>query len=160
MGDTLSKLLEPIASQFRSLNLPEPITHWGHPLMMGIVMFVMGSFVAYAGWQIRLNPDQEIVAKSKSDHRKIAPLMFLFMAMGYTGGILSLVMQEKSILASPHFWTGSIVLTLLAINGGLSLSGFAGNNPNIKSAHAYLGSIAVGIMVLHAIFGLKLGLSI
>ena len=27
----LSELLEPIASQFRSLGIPEPITHWGHP---------------------------------------------------------------------------------------------------------------------------------
>ena len=29
-----------------SLGIPEPIVHWGHPLMMGIVVFVMGSAVA------------------------------------------------------------------------------------------------------------------
>ncbi len=47
----LTEVLEPIAAQFRSLGIPEPIVHWGHPLMMAIVVFVMGSFVGFAGWR-------------------------------------------------------------------------------------------------------------
>ncbi|WP_293110819.1 DUF4079 domain-containing protein, partial [Moorena sp. SIO3I6] len=62
-----------------------------------------------------------------SDHRKIAPWMFIFIAGGYTGGVLSLVMQYQPILESPHFWTGSIVLILLAANGVIALTGFGGN---------------------------------
>lgn len=155
----LSEVLEPIASQFRSLGLPEPIVHWGHPLMMGIVIFVMGSYVGWSGWRGRVASDKDAAIKGRSDHRKLAPWMFLFMALGYTGGVLSLVMQRQPILESPHFWTGSILLVLLALNGTLSL-GFQGDRLTLQAAHAYIGTVALGLMLLHALLGLKLGLSI
>ncbi len=158
----LNELLEPIASQFRAMGIPEPITHWGHPLMMGIVVFVMGSFVGITGWRGRLltqtEPDAAI--KNRSDHSKIAPLMFLFMALGYTGGLLSLVIQQHNVLESPHFWTGSLVLILLALNGLISATKFGGNQAALRTAHAYLGSLALVVMFLHAFLGLQLGLSI
>lgn len=158
----LTDILEPIASQFRNMGIPEPIVHWGHPLMMGIVVFVMGSFVGFTGWRGRLATDQdkEVAIKSKVDHRTLAPWMFLFMALGYTGGLLSLVMQHQPILKSPHFWTGSIALIVLAINGIISLTGFGGNKAVLRTIHAYLGSTALCILLLHAVLGLKLGLSI
>ncbi|MEG4959200.1 MULTISPECIES: DUF4079 domain-containing protein [unclassified Microcoleus] len=156
----LSELLEPIASQFRSLGIPESITHWGHPVMMGIVVVAMGSFVGYTGWQGRLAPDKDVALKSRSDHRKLAPWMFLFLALGYTGGLLSLVMQHQPVMESPHFWTGSTVLVLLAVGSLISLTGFGGNKPALRAVHAYLGTTALALMVLHAAFGLKLGLSI
>ena len=99
----LTELLEPIAAFFRSLNLPEPITHWGHPAMMGIVIFVMGTFVGITGWKGRTLGDQTMAVENRRNHRKLAPWMFTFMALGYTGGVLSLVMQEQPILESPHF---------------------------------------------------------
>lgn len=156
----LSQLLEPIAEQFRRLGIPEPITHWGHPLMMAIVVFVMGSFVGFAGWRGRAATVPETASNSRSDHRKLAPWMFLFLALGYTGGVLSLVMQHQPILESPHFWTGSVVLALLTMNGVISLSGFGGNQAVLRTTHAYLGSIALCLLLLHAILGLKLGLAI
>ncbi|UBF26238.1 DUF4079 domain-containing protein [Kovacikia minuta CCNUW1] len=156
----LSELLELIAAWFRSLNLPEPIVHWGHPLMMGIVIFVMGSYVGYAGWRSRLAQDKEVAAKSRVEHRKLAPFMFLFLALGYTGGILSLVMHRHPILESPHFWTGSIALILLATNGILSLSGFWGNKTALRMVHAYLGTVTLGLLVIHTVLGVQLGLSL
>lgn len=156
----LSELLEPIASQFRSLGIPEPIQYWGHPLMMAIVVFVMGSFVGLAGWRGRVVTDSAVATKSRSDHRKLAPWMFFFMAAGYTGGFLSLVMQHQPILESPHFWTGSAVLGLLSINGLISLTGFGGNQAELRTVHAYLGSTALCLLFLHALLGLKLGLAI
>ena len=156
----VSQLLEIIASQFRSLGIPEPIVHWGHPLMMAIVVFVMGSFVGLAGWRGRVIADAAQAIKSRTDHRKLAPWMFLFMAAGYTGGVLSLVMQKQSVLESPHFWTGSIVLILLAANGIISLTGFGGNKAVLRTVHAYLGSTALCLLFLHAVLGLKLGLAI
>lgn len=155
----LTQVLEPIAAWFRSLGIPHPIVHWGHPVMMGIVVFVMGSFVGLAGWRGRLVEDKEAAMKSRSDHRKLAPWMFLFMALGYTGGLLSLVMHHQPILESPHFWTGSIVLLLLLVNGAISLSGFAGNKPSLRILHAYLGSTALCLLFVHAALGLKLGMS-
>lgn len=159
MGN-LKELLEPIAAWFRSLGIPEPIVHWGHPLMMGIVVFVMGSFVGLAGWRGRITADKEVAVDNLIAHRALAPWMFGFMAAGYTGGLLSLVMQQKPILESPHFWTGSIVLLLLLMNGAIALFGFGKDRGTLRTAHAYLGSTALCLMFLHAVLGLRLGLAI
>jgi Protein of unknown function (DUF4079) len=158
----LSAALEPIAAWFRSLGMPEPIVHWGHPAMMGIVLFVMGSFVGLTGWKSRIlaaKDDKEGSAKQRADHKKIAPLMFLFIAMGYTGGVLSLVIQQHNILESPHFWTGTAIIGLLGLNGLLAAINFGGQS-GLRATHAYLGSAALILFVVHAAFGLKLGLSI
>ena len=121
--------IEPIANWFSSLGTPEPIVHWGHPLMMGIVVFAMGSAAALAGWRGRTlaTTNGELASKNKADHRKIAPLMYLFLVLGYTGGVLSLVMQGQPILESPHFITGSVVIALLTINAVIAATGFIGN---------------------------------
>jgi F0F1-type ATP synthase membrane subunit c/vacuolar-type H+-ATPase subunit K len=161
MGESLSQSLEPIASLFRDLNLPAIITHWGHPFFMSIVMFGMGGYGAYAGWKGRVLTETNVDAaiKNKSDHKKIMPAMFGFMAIGATGGVLSLVIQKHEVMASPHFLTATIVLTFLAINSAVSFSGFGGNNPGLRKFHAYFGSSIMVLMIVHALMGLKLGLS-
>jgi F0F1-type ATP synthase membrane subunit c/vacuolar-type H+-ATPase subunit K len=161
MGEDLARLLEPIASQFRALNLPEPLTHWGHPFFMSIVMFVMGGYGVYAGWKGRMliATDVDTAKQSKEQHQKIMPVMFAFMAIGATGGILSLVIQKHAVMASPHFWTALVVLAFLAINGAISGTGFGGNKPELRKFHAYFGSTIFGAMIIHALLGLKLGLS-
>lgn len=162
----LTQLLQPIADWFAGLGLPEPIVHWGHPLMMGIVVLVMGAAVGIAGWRGRTATDETVAAQNRTAHRRIVLWMFTFMAAGYSGGLLSLVMQHQAILESPHFWTGSIILALLAINGLISKIGFrqqpggAGQEARFRTLHAYLGSATLGLMFLHAVLGLKLGLSI
>jgi hypothetical protein len=160
--NNLRALLEPIAGWFNSLGTPEPIVHWGHPIMMGIVVFVMGSAVALAGWRGRTLAvtDTEAAIKNKTDHRKIAPLMYVFLVSGYTGGVLSLVMQGQPILESPHFLTGTIVIALLTVNAVIAATGFIGNKATLRTVHAYVGSLALVILVAHAVLGLKLGLSI
>ncbi len=157
----LEEALKPIADWFASLGVPEPIVHWGHPAMMGIVLFVMGGFAGYTGWQSRLNSvdNAEVSTKNRADHRKIAPLMFVFIVLGFTGGVLSLVMQGQAILESPHFWTGSTVILLLSVNAILAATGFGGKGV-LRAAHAYIGSAALLLFVVHAALGLKLGLSI
>lgn len=160
MASSLSELLEPIAAFFRSLNIPEPIVHWGHPVMMGIVVLVLGSYVGFMGWSGRVAQDQEVALKSRTAHRTLAPLMFLFIALGYTGGVLSLVMQHQPIFESAHFWTGSIALIMLALNGVFVVIGFGKDKTVFRTIHAYLGSVALCLLFLHGIFGLQLGLSI
>lgn len=156
----LTEILKPIAQQFENLGLPEPIVHWGHPAMMAIVLFVMGSFVGYAGWRGRLATDTGVAVENFSNHRKLAPFMTLFIFLGATGGMLSVVMQGRNVIDSPHFWTGSILLVLLAVNASISLSKFGGNKAALRTAHAYIGSIALAVMLVHAILGFKLGLAI
>ena len=159
-ADSLTQALEPMAEVFRGMNMPEPIVHWGHPLMMAIVAFVLGSAVAIAGWKGRLATDPSVAAANRAQHRKLAPLMALFLAMGYSGGLLSLVMQEQEILASPHFWTGSLVLLLLGVNGLISLTKFGGGRPVLRLTHAYVGTGIMALLLVHGALGLKLGLSI
>ena len=156
----LTEILQPIAQQFEKLGIPEPIIHWGHPAMMAIVLFVMGSFVGYAGWRGRLATDTGVAVENFSNHRKLAPFMTLFIFLGATGGMLSVVMQGRNVIDSPHFWTGSILLVLLAVNASISLSKFGGNKAALRTAHAYIGSIALAVMLVHAILGFKLGLAI
>ncbi len=154
--------LQPIADWFNSLGTPDPIVHWGHPLMMATVVFVMGSAVALAGWRGRTLAvtNTELAVKNKADHRKIAPLMYFFLVAGYTGGVLSLVMQGEPILESRHFITGTVVIALLTINALLAATGFIGNKETARTVHAYVGSTALIILIVHAALGLKLGLSI
>jgi fucose 4-O-acetylase-like acetyltransferase len=128
--------------------------------MMAVVIFVMGTFVGVTGWQSRITQDKEVAIQSRSSHRKLAPWMFLFMTLGSVGGVLSLVMQDKPILQSSHFWTGSIILMLLAINATISLTKFGGNKPALRALHAYIGSTALCVMLLHAVLGFRLGVSI
>jgi F0F1-type ATP synthase membrane subunit c/vacuolar-type H+-ATPase subunit K len=162
MGEQLSLALEPLAEIFRGLGLPAAVTHWGHPFFMSIVMFGMGGYGAYAGWKGRLlrETDKEAAAKSRSEHSKIITAMTLFMAIGATGGILSLVMQKQPVMESPHFVTGMTVLFMLFLNASVSFSGFGGQNPALRKAHAYFGSAILIGMAAHAVAGLRLGLSI
>lgn len=160
MAAQLTAWLKPIADWFAGFNMPEPIIHWGHPLMMGIVIFVLGVYVAWAGWQGRVAEDKDTALKARGDHRKLAPMMFLFIALGYTGGILSLVMQGHPILESSHFWTGTTAIGILGLNGAISASKFGGGSPVFRTAHAYIGSIAMVVLFVHAALGIRLGLSI
>ncbi len=158
--EKLTQLLTPIAEQFKGLGVPGVITHWGHPVMMGTVIFMMGSFVAYSGWQGRLNSDPAAATKGREDHRKLAPWMFLFLALGYSGGLLSLIMQDQPILESPHFLTGTIALGLLALTASISLFGFGGEQKVGRTIHAYLGVGIMALLVVHTAFGVNLGLSL
>jgi hypothetical protein len=160
LARSLSGQLEPIAAWFRGMNMPEPIIHWGHPLMMAIVVLILGSYVAYSGWKGRLSKDKDVAISNRATHRRLAPWMAIFIFMGYTGGVLSLVMQEHEILASPHFLTGTIVLALLALNGILSATKFGGGKPVLRTVHAYVGAGLMGLLVVHGLLGLRLGLSI
>ena len=160
MVSQIRSLLQPIADWFASFGTPEPIVHWGHPLMMGIVIFIMGSYTAWAGWQGRLGQDVERKAENRQLHKRLALWMFTFIVLGYTGGVLSLVMQDKPIFESYHFWTGGLVIGLLGINGAISITKFGGGKAFLRTTHAYLGTVALAIMVIHAFLGFKLGLSI
>jgi Protein of unknown function (DUF4079) len=96
----------------------------------------------------------------RANHSKVITAMAALMAIGATGGILSLVIQKHAIMESPHFVTGMTVLFMLFLNASISLSGFGGENPALRKAHAYFGSLILVVMVVHAIAGLKLGISI
>ena len=160
IAQQVTQAITPLSDVLNSFYLPAPITHWGHPLMMGIVLFVMGSAAVYLGWNGRTSAVGEERAQKLNLHKRLALWMTTFMAIGYTGGIMSLVMQGENIFESTHFWSCTLLLGLLGVNGAISMSKFGGGKASLRTVHAYLGSAAFLAMVAHAAFGLKLGLSI
>ena len=160
MGTQLTSLLRPVADWFAQFGMPESIVHWGHPIMMGIVMLAMGTTATYMGWKIRTDSPGEESAKTRKLHKKLALWMTTFIGLGYTGGVLSLVMQNQPLLESPHFWTGTVAIGLLGVNGAISMSKFGGGKASLRTTHAYIGSFAMVVLLAHAFLGVKLGLSI
>lgn len=80
--------------------------------------------------------------------------------MAIQGGVLSLVMQPQPLFESPQFWTGSILLLLLFVNGAISLSGFFGDKAGLRAVHAYLESTGLLILLVHAVLAFNLGISL
>lgn len=149
----------PAASFFDALGLPAPLVHWGHPGNMAVVFLAMGVYGCGAlGATIRYSDDAAAVVKAKDLHPKLAVGMGLFFALGGVGGLMSLTMQGKPILQSPHVVTGLLGLLTLAFQG--MLSAFFADSPGARDAHAYLGAALLALFGLHMVFGIQLGLSI
>jgi hypothetical protein len=65
--------------------------------VQAVVLFAMGGYGSYLGWQIRLSPDGAAKAAAKDLHPKLLAGMFFFFAAGATGGITSLITSGKPI---------------------------------------------------------------
>ncbi|XP_057871332.1 uncharacterized protein LOC131077797 isoform X2 [Cryptomeria japonica] len=156
-ADTIRSVFGPFAELVKTWNLPDWLVHWGHPGNMAVVLFAMGGYGSYLGWQIRLSDDVEVKAKAKDLHPKLLAGMFFFFALGATGGITSLLTSDKSILESPHAITGLIGLSLLTIQ--TILPALFEGNPNLRNVHGFLGSGIMTLFLIHSVLGLQLGLS-
>ncbi|CAK8571647.1 unnamed protein product [Lathyrus sativus] len=157
-GDgAVKSAFEPFVEIVKSLNLPDWLVHWGHPANMAVVLFAMGGYGTYLGFRIRFSDDAEEKAKAKDLHPKLLAGMFFFFALGATGGVTSLLTSDKPIFDSPHAVTGIIGLALLTIQTILP-SLFEGN-PGLRNVHGILGGSIMTLFLIHAAFGLQLGLS-
>ncbi|KAL5546112.1 hypothetical protein UlMin_005799 [Ulmus minor] len=154
---TVRSLFGPFVEIVKSLNLPDWLVHWGHPGNMAVVLFAMGGYGTYLGFRIRVSDDVEEKAKAKDLHPKLLGGMFFFFALGATGGITSLLTSDKPILESPHAVTGFIGLTLLTIQ--TILPALFEGKPELRNVHGILGSGIMTLFLVHAAFGLQLGLS-
>lgn len=135
-----------------------PLIKYGHPGNMAVVLAAMGGYGSYLGWQIRVSDDADMIIKAKQLHPKLTLGMTIFFSLGAVGGLISLVMQGKSLFQSPHALTGIIGLLLLYSQGMLSL--FFEDDPNARTAHAYFGTAIMALFVLHMTFGINLALSL
>mmetsp|Transcript_46202 Transcript_46202/g.77002 ORF Transcript_46202/g.77002 Transcript_46202/m.77002 type:complete len:247 (+) Transcript_46202:86-826(+) len=156
-----TSFLQPIADNLSGLGLPDALIHWGHPGNMAVVLFAMGGYGAYLGWQIRSPSDPsdaESFAKAKDLHPKLMAGMTFFFTAGATGGAISMAMQGQPVFESSHFITGVSGLVLLYLNGMLTL--FFEDDPNARGVHAFFGSGILALFVAHMAVGVKLGLSI
>jgi hypothetical protein len=128
---------------------------------MAVVLLAMLGYGGVGlGWQIRngAGGDAAALAKARDMHPKLAAGATFFFFLGASGGVLSLLMQGKPILESPHFISGMLGLSLLSLQAMLPL--FFSEGPSARTAHAYLGSAIFALLLVHGALGLKLGLSI
>lgn len=139
---------------------PGAALHWGHAAAMASV-YPQLAFGAFLGWQIRMGKGQETTPLSMGfSSATLHPLLslgaFLFFLIGGQGGLVLLTAQKQTILDSPHAVTALLGLSLLALQALLPVFF---ENSQLRTAHAFLGSFIVLLMVVHAAFGVALGLS-
>ncbi|XP_078155644.1 translation initiation factor [Carex rostrata] len=156
-ADVVESIFGPFVDLVKTWSLPEWLVHWGHPGNMAVVLFAMGGYGTYLGFRIRLSKDPEEKAKAKDLHPKLLAGMFFFFALGATGGITALLTSDKPIFESPHAVSGAIGLGLLTIQS--ILPALFKDYPGLRVAHGLLGSSIMTIFLIHAAFGLQLGLS-
>uniref|UniRef100_A0A0E0CUW9 Uncharacterized protein n=1 Tax=Oryza meridionalis TaxID=40149 RepID=A0A0E0CUW9_9ORYZ len=156
-AEPVRAVFEPFVELVKTWGLPGWLVHWGHPGNMAVVLFAMGGYGTYLGFRIKLSDDPEEMAKAKDLHPKLLAGMFFFFAAGATGGVTALLTSDKPIFESPHAVTGIIGLALLTIQSILPTL-FEGN-PSLRNAHGLLGSGIMTLFLIHAAFGLQLGLS-
>ena len=143
--------------------LPEPLVHWGHPLAMGTVLLAMGGIGTYLGWQIR-NGNGESTAwftlgeTARAQHPKIMLLASFFFLIGGQGGLLSTLVQGKEILNSAHATSAVLGLAALTLQATVPL--FFKGNPKARTFHAFFGSSTMALLVVHAVQGVSLGLTL
>ncbi|KAA8495654.1 hypothetical protein FVE85_1809 [Porphyridium purpureum] len=151
------KWLETLAKGFSGV--PEPVTKYGHPVMMSIMVAAMGGGGAYLGWAGRLNPDKKAGVKQKQLHEQLMVAFWLLAFMGASGGILSTVLQGYDILESEHAKSAGLVLALLTLEAIIAYSGF-GSTPKAKiqgrKVHAYIGAATMAAFLVHAGFGIQM----
>ena len=70
-----------------------------------------------------------------------------------------IVSKMQCFMLELHESQLSSILTFLALNSAVSFTGFGGNKPGLRKFHAYFGSGIMVMMIVHALMGLKLGLS-
>jgi len=160
LSTAIARSLAPTAATLKALDLPETLIHWGHPGNMAVVLLAMlGYGGVFLGWTIRNGTaDEEEIDKARDLHPKLTIGATVFFLLGATGGVISLVMQGKPILESPHFVSGMTGLALLSVQAMLPL--FFSEGAGARTAHAFLGSSIFALLLVHGALGLKLGLSI
>nr|CAB3502091.1 unnamed protein product [Digitaria exilis] len=156
-AEPVAAVFAPFVELVKTWDLPGWLVHWGHPGNMAVVLFAMGGYGTYLGFRIKLSDDPEEKAKAKDLHPKLLAGMFFFFALGATGGVTALLTSDKPIFESPHAVTGVIGLALLTIQAILPKL-FEGN-PGLRTTHGLLGSGIMTLFLIHAAFGLRLGLS-
>ncbi|CAE7328635.1 unnamed protein product [Symbiodinium pilosum] len=140
---------------------PEAALHWGHAAAMASV-YPQLAFAAFLGWQIRFGKGEDTTPlslgiASKTLHPVLSLAAFAFFLIGGQGGLVLLTAQKQTILESAHAITALLGLGFLALQAILPLTFQSG--AQVRAAHAYLGSAIVLLMIVHAGFGISLGLS-
>jgi len=145
-----------------SVGVPDFLLHWGHGAAMTTVLFAMGGYGTYLGWQTRLGNGDDVLPlnlgkPSRQMHSLLMSGALFFFLLGGQGGFVLLRGQGQEILQSAHSSTAVLGLALLLTQAVLGKT--MGDSEMGRSVHAYLGSATMLALVVHAYNGLQLGTS-
>jgi hypothetical protein len=137
------------------------VTKYFHGLNMATVLFAMGGYGTYLGWQIRQGKGSEPTFGTPDTADELHPKLmlgcFLFFAAGGQGGLLFNLLQGKPLLESPHAVSALAGLMLLGANG--VLGSVMKDSPHLRTTHAFLGTALMALLAVHAGLGLQLALA-
>eukprot|EP00929_Paragymnodinium_shiwhaense_P090793 TRINITY_DN508_c0_g2_i1.p1 TRINITY_DN508_c0_g2~~TRINITY_DN508_c0_g2_i1.p1 ORF type:complete len:243 (-),score=48.63 TRINITY_DN508_c0_g2_i1:230-895(-) len=139
---------------------PDALIHWGHAAAMGMVLLAMGGFGSFLGWQIRFGNGATVypltLGKTAAEmHPLLMSGALFFFFLGGQGGLVLLATQGVPLLQSAHSSTAVIGLTLMGIQAALGKT--MGESPEKRTAHAFLGTGVMLVLLAHMVFGLNLG---
>jgi len=161
-------LVDPLTAYFNTigvpviefLNPPEWVIHWFHALNMATVLFAMGGYGTYLGYKIRSGEGNKEAFGGemiRELHPKLMGGMLFFFFLGGQGGLVFTLMENRSLLESPHAVSALAGLGLLGAQAalGVTMKGRQG----ARTAHTYLGTGLMALFFVHAGLGLANGLS-
>ena len=123
---------------------PDFLLKWGHGAAMATVLFLMGGYGGFLGWQTRLGNGGEVYALSLGEtarelHPKIMGLALFFFLLGGQGGLVLLATAGEPLLQSAHSSTAVIGISLLLAQAVLGKT--MGGSELGRTGHAYLGKL-------------------
>ena len=142
-------------------SVPLVLKQWFHGANMGLALAAMGGYGSWLGWRIRAGAGGEktLTGTAARDlHPQLMGAMTAIFVAGGSGGVLFNLLLDRPIFTSPHFITAAAGLGLLAANGALST--VMKDKPELRTAHAFLGTGLMAVFVAHAALGVELGLQI
>lgn len=145
-------------SVIRSLNLPEPLIHWGHPVAMILAISFLGGYGLYQGYLIRSSKDISAKRKAAAFHPTLMSILIGVMFIGAQGGLSSLLVQEHPILESSHAGSALLMFGMLTVQA--LLSSLISVSPIARNAHAYFGVATIAVVLYHITTGFSLGLEL
>jgi hypothetical protein len=141
--------------------VPAFLKQWFHGANMLIALGAMGGYGTYLGWQIRAGNGNDATFGTPDTaaqlHPKLMGIMSLVFLAGGQGGVLFNLLAGKPILESPHAVSALAGLLLLAANAGIST--VMTDSAQLRTAHAFLGTSLMAVLVVHAGLGVKLALA-
>ncbi|CAN6290743.1 unnamed protein product [Urochloa humidicola] len=152
-AEPVTAVFAPFVELVKTWDLPGWLVHWGTPATW--LWFYLQW--AATGHTSASGSNYQMIQEGQGQRSPPKAPRFFFFALGATGGVTALLTSDKPIFESPHAVTGVIGLALLTIQAILPKL-FEGN-PGLRTTHGLLGSGIMTLFLIHAAFGLQLGLS-